>query len=79
MAIFCLPVTQAHLMVAFAYCKAYDSYWIGLFMSTWVIYVGCMIGAFFAIILSRFIIADFVAKKLHKSKSVIGKKFKVVD
>ena len=77
--IFCLPITQAHIMVAFAYCKAYNSFWLGFLMSTWIIFIGCMIGAFCAIILSRYIIADFIKRKLHKSKSVFGKKFKAVD
>ena len=48
-------------------------------MATWVIFIGCMIGAFCAILLSRYLIADFIKRKLRRSKSVFGKKFKVVD
>jgi hypothetical protein len=51
-----------HFVVAFAYCKVYNSFWIGFAVATPIIFVGCMLGALLAIILSRYLIANFIKK-----------------
>ena len=60
--IFILPIMQMHFVVAFAYCKVYNSFWIGFAVATPIIFIGCMLGAFFAIILSKYLIANFIKK-----------------
>ena len=74
-----LPLTPVHLMVAYAYCKVYNSFWIGFAVATAIIFIGCLIGAIIAILLARYIIADYIKTKLNKSKSVGAKKFRIVD
>ena len=74
-----LPITPVHLMVAYAYCKVYNSFWLGFSMATAVIFVGCLLGAIFAILLARFVIADYIKGKIEKSRSIHAKKFKIVD
>ena len=77
--IFILPITQLHILVAFAYCKVFNSFWYGFLFATWVIFVGCMIGAFCAILLGRYLFADYIRGKIKKSKNVQMKKFRIVD
>lgn len=69
-----LPITPVHLMVAYAYCKVYDSFWLGFAMATSVIFVGCLLGAILAILLARFVIADYIKTKIEKSRSIHAKK-----
>jgi uncharacterized membrane protein YdjX (TVP38/TMEM64 family) len=74
-----LPLTPVHLVVAYAYCKVYNSFALGFLMATFVIFLGCFIGAIIAILLARFVIANYIKGKIAKSKSVHAKKFKIVD
>ena len=68
-----------HFVVAFAYCKVYNSFWIGFAVATPIIFVGCMLGALFAIILSRYLIANFIKKQILSSNGKFSQKFKVAD
>lgn len=77
--IFILPITMLHLMVAFAYCKVFNSFWIGFAVATLVIFIGCMLGGVLAFILGRFMFADFIKRKLKKSNSKNVKKFRAID
>ena len=74
-----LPVTPVHLMVAYAYCKVYNSFWIGFAVATVIIFIGSLLGAILAILLARYVIADFIKTRLNKSKSVGARKFRIVD
>ena len=56
--IFILTIMQMHFVVAFAYCKVYNSFWIGFAVATPIIFVGCMLGALLAIILSLIHISE---------------------
>ena len=67
--VFIFPVSFLHILVAIAYCKVYNSFWIGFLMATWVLFVGTMIGALIVIYLSRYLIADWLKKQIRKSKS----------
>lgn len=79
MILFILPITVLHLMVAFAYCKVYNDFWLGFLMATWIIFVASMIGATLAFLLGKWLFADYIRKKLDKSKSPRVKKWRVVD
>ena len=48
-------------------------------MATWIIFVGCLIGAIIALYLGRFLFADYIRTKLDKSQSVRVKKWRIVD
>ena len=58
--IFCFPVFQMHIIVAIAYCSVFDSFWEGFGVAVAVIFVGMMLGALCAILLSRFLFMVFV-------------------
>ena len=77
--IFCMPITQMHILVAFAYCKVFHSFIYGLLFATWVIYIGCILGAIAAYFLGRFLFANYIRKRIHNSKSPTMKKFRVID
>ena len=77
--IFILPITQLHIIVAFAYCKVYHSFWIGFAVATPIIFVGVMLGALFAFLLSVYLFASYIKRKLRKSKSDFAEKFRIVD
>lgn len=79
MILFILPITVLHLMVAFAYCKVYNDFWLGFLMSTGIIFVASMIGATLAFFLGKWLFANYIRKKLDKSKSPRVKKWRVVD
>lgn len=79
MILFLLPITVLHLMVAFAYCKVYDDFWSGFWMSTGIIFVASMLGAVVALFLGRWLFADYIRNKLDKSKSPKVKKWRVID
>jgi len=64
MILFILPITVLHLMVAFAYCKVYNDFWLGFLMATWIIFVALMIGAVLAFFLGKWLFADYIRKKL---------------
>jgi uncharacterized membrane protein YdjX (TVP38/TMEM64 family) len=66
-------------MVAFAYCKAYDNFWLGFCMATSIIFVASMAGAVVALFLGRWLFADYIRNKLDKSKSPKVKKWRVID
>jgi uncharacterized membrane protein YdjX (TVP38/TMEM64 family) len=68
-----------HILVAIAYCKVYDSYWKRFLMTTWIIFVGIMLGALIVIYLSRYLIADWIKKQIRKSKSDWAKNFNAID
>ena len=74
-----LPITVVHIMVAFAYCKVYNDFWKGFLMATWIIFVGCLIGAIIAYWLGKYLFADYIRKKLDQSKSPKVKKWRIVD
>ena len=69
MTLFLLPITVLHLMVSFAYCKVYNDFWAGFWMSTGIIFVAAMVGAIVALFLGRWLFADYIRNKLDKSKS----------
>ena len=77
--IFCFPIFQMHIIVAIAYCSVFDSFWKGFLVATSVIFVGMMLGALCAILLSRYLFAEFLKKKIAKSKHRYAKNFKVID
>ena len=62
--VFCFPNFQMHIIVAVAYCTVFNSFWTGFAVATSVIFVGLMLGALVAIILSRFLIANLIKRKI---------------
>ena len=68
-----------HLIVAIAYCQAFDSFWKGFLVAVSVIFVGMMLGALCAILLSRFLFADFLKRKLAKNKHKYARNFRTID
>lgn len=79
MIVFVLPITHMNLLVAYAYCQVYNSFWKGLAVSSCVVWLGCMVGAIAAFLLGRFLIAGYIRKKIERSRSPEMKKFKAVD
>ena len=77
--VFMMPVTFLHIIVAIAYCKVFNSFWLGFLVATLVIFIGCMLGALVVIYLGRYLIADYIKKQIYRSKGEWAKKFKVVD
>ena len=69
MIIFILPITVMNLMVAFAYCKVYNDFWLGFLMATWIIFVASMLGAIAAFYIGKWLFANYIRKKLDKSTS----------
>ena len=68
-----------HIIVAFAYCKVYGSFWLGFAVATPIVYVGVMLGALAAFLLSQYLFANYIKKKIKGSKSEFATKFRVVD
>lgn len=64
-----IPIFFLMLAVAFAYAKAFNSFWIGFAISVPVIFVGIMLGSLFAFLLGRYVLADWIRKKLERSKN----------
>ena len=60
MILFILPITVLNLMVAFAYCKAYNDFWFGFLMATWIIYVANIIGGVLAFFLGKWLFANYI-------------------
>lgn len=77
--IFCFPTFQMHIIVAFAYCQVFDSFWKGFFVAVAVIFLGMLLGALCAILLSRYLFANFLKRKIAKSKNRYAKSFKTID
>jgi uncharacterized membrane protein YdjX (TVP38/TMEM64 family) len=77
--VFLLPITVLHLMVAYAYCMVFNDFWYGFLFATWVIFVGCMLGALVVLFLGRYIIADYIRRKIDRSRSSFATKFRAVD
>lgn len=65
--------------MAFAYCKVYGSFWIGFAVAIPIVYVGVMLGALAAFLLSQYLFANYIKKKIKRSKSEFATKFRVVD
>ena len=74
-----MPMAFLHIIVAFAYCKVFHDITKGFLVSTTVIFIGVMLGALFAFLLGRYLLYEFVKKKISKSKSPWAKKFIVAD
>jgi uncharacterized membrane protein YdjX (TVP38/TMEM64 family) len=68
-----------HILVAFAYCKVFHSFIYGLLFATWVIYLSCLLGAIAVFFLGKFLFANYIRRRIKKSKSPTMKKFKVID
>lgn len=79
MIVFILPITHINILVAYAYCKVYQSYWKGLLMSSFVVWLGNMLGAIAAFLLGRFLIAEWLRRKIKKSNDPRMQKFRAVD
>ena len=79
MIIFILPITVMNLMVAFAYCKVYNDFWLGFLMATWIIFVASMLGAIAAFYIGKWLLANYIRKKLDKSTSPRVKKWRIID
>ena len=48
-------------------------------MGSFVVFLGCMVGGVAAFLLGRYLLADFIRRKIRKSKSPAMKKFRAVD
>jgi len=66
-------------MVAFAYCKVYNDFWLGFLMATWIIFVASMLGAIAAFYIGKWLLANYIRKKLDKSTSPRVKKWRIID
>ena len=77
--IFIMPISFLHVVVAYAYSKVFHSYWKGFLVSVSIIFTGVMIGALCAILLSRYILATFIRRRIDKSNSKFAKNFKIID
>ena len=77
--IFCFPTFQMHLIVSYAYCKVFDSFWSGFAVSTAVISVAVLVGALAAILLSRYLFANLLKRKIAKSKNKYARSFQAID
>ena len=77
--VFILPIAFLHVIVAFAYCKVFHDIVKGFAVATTVIFVGVMLGALIAFLIGRYLLYEYVKKKVEKSKSPWAKKFKVAD
>ena len=67
------------VLAGFAYCKAFDSFGIGFAMALGVSFVGIMLGSLLAFILGRYLLADYIKKRIKKSKSKFAKDWRVID
>lgn len=77
--VFLMPITQADIVVAFAYCVVLQSFWLGLLVSTIVVFIGCYISAIICLLLGRYVFAGFFRRQLKRSNSPLGNKMKIVD
>ena len=77
--VFILPLWWLIVLVAFAYAKAYDSFSIGMAISVPVVFVGIMIGSLLAFLLGRYMFADYIKRKIKKSKNPKVKYYYVID
>ena len=65
--IFIFPITFFIILVAYAYCKAFESFGTGFALAVTVLFVGFMLGALIALVLGRFLFADFINNIIQKS------------
>jgi len=77
--IFILPLWWLIILVAFAYSKAFDSFSIGMAISVPVIFVGVMLGSLIAFYLGRYLFADYIKRRIQKSKNPKVKHFHIID
>lgn len=77
--VFILPIAFLHIIVAFAYCKVFHDIYKGFAVATTIIFIGVMLGALFAFLAGRYLLYEYVKKKIEKSKSPWTKKFKIAD
>jgi len=79
MILFILPITPLNLMVAFAYCKVYNDFWLGFLMASSIIFVSSVAGGVIAFLIGKWLFADYIRKKLDKSRSPRVKKWRIID
>lgn len=48
-------------------------------MAIWVILLGCLIGSLLALLLGRYIIANYIRREIKRSKGEWSKRFEVID
>jgi uncharacterized membrane protein YdjX (TVP38/TMEM64 family) len=77
--LFLIPTTIINLMVAFAYCKAYNDFWLGFLMASAIIFVSTLTAGVIAFLIGKWLFADYIRAKLDKSKSPRVKKWRIID
>jgi len=53
--VFTIPISYTIVMLGYAYSQVFDSKLYGFLFSVPIVYVGCLTGAFFAFLISRYL------------------------
>jgi uncharacterized membrane protein YdjX (TVP38/TMEM64 family) len=61
-----MPIIQTHAMLGYTYSQVFNSYIWGYLFIFPVVYIGCLSGAFSAMMLSRYLFRDLVVGKIKK-------------
>jgi len=77
--VFLLPITYLLILCGFAYCKAFDSFGEGFAWALLASFIGIMLGSLCAFLLGRYLLSEFLNRKIRKSKSSIAKDWIVID
>ena len=77
--LFLLPMTILHLVIGFAYCMVFHSFWLGLIVGTLVSFTCSYIGGITAFLLGRYVLASFIRRWLKRSKMEIAAKLRIID
>ena len=73
-----LPVSYSIIMLGYTYAQVFDSKLYGFLFSVPIIYTGCLTGAFFAFLISRYLFQDFIKDQI-KSNSWLSSNFNLID
>ena len=60
-------IAYTHLFIGYTYAQVFKSVWKGYLFAIPVVWAGCMSGAFFAFLISRYLVKDFIKEQIRKS------------
>lgn len=75
---FLIPIAATHVIIGFTYSQVFQSQWRGLLFATAVVQVSCMIAAFTAFLLSRYLFRDFILQQI-KQYPWLDKNFAIIN
>ena len=57
---FVIPIAGTHVAIGFTYSQVFKSQWKGYILAVPIAYIGCMLGALCALLMSRYLFKNFI-------------------